>query len=91
MKTTKDGLLISSLVLNALLIGGLFWFAVQTRQQILEYTAQAADQSANVQQRVIDDLATKDPIKISVLTNDLHWNIEAQRRVVYKVRTHDGF
>ncbi len=80
-------LLNASLILNLILVGGIVRLTQEMRSAVYDATAQAAEDSAALQRRILSQLETKDAKKIEALKASLRLGIDAQQRVSYKVRT----
>lgn len=86
---TKQAVLLGSLLLNIILIAIFIWFVGYSRSTMLKFVADAASNQIELQERILAELASGDPDRIAALTNSLHWSIEAQKRVRYKIDTKD--
>ena len=85
----KTLLLVASLFLNATLVGGILWLGDRDRENELEAVAAGADEQIQMGERVLNDIASGDAARISDMTNSLFWQVDAQKRIRYKIRTHD--
>lgn len=86
---TKQAVLLGSVLLNIILIAIFIWFVGYSRSTMLKFVAEAASNQIDLQERILAELASGDPDRIAALTNSLHWSIEAQKRVRYKIETRD--
>ena len=84
---TKNALLLGSVLLNVVIIGVFIWFVGYSRQTMLEFVADAAETQIQLQERVMEDIASEDPVRISALTNSMRWSVDAQRRVRNRLET----
>lgn len=86
---TKQALLLGSALLNIILIAVFIWFVGYSRSTMLKFVADAATSQIQLQERILTELSSGDPDRIAALTNALHWSLEAQKRVKYKIETKD--
>jgi hypothetical protein len=86
---TKQAVLLGSVLLNIILIAIFIWFVGYSRSTMLKFVSDAASNQIDLQERILTELSSGDPDRIAALTNSLHWSIEAQKRVRYKIETKD--
>lgn len=86
---TKQALLLGSVLLNIILIAIFIWFVGYSRSTMLKFVSEAASNQIELQQNILAELSSGDPDRIAALTNSLHWSIEAQKRLRYKIDTKD--
>ena len=54
---------------------------------MLRFVSEAAANQIDLQERILTELSSDDPARVSALTNSLHWSLSAQKRLQYKIDT----
>jgi hypothetical protein len=86
----RNFLFACSLILNVALGAGLYWLGTQARNTMMNFTADCAEEQAKLQEKVVaelDKLFPDQTNKTHDLKQELLVNIDAQKRVSYRVRT----
>ena len=84
---TKQALLFGSILLNIVLVAVFIWFVSYSRSTMLRFVSEAAANQIDLQERILTELSSDDPARVSALTNSLHWSLSAQKRLQYKIDT----
>jgi len=84
---TKNALLLGSILLNIVMIVVFIWFVKYSRETTMKLVAESAEREIAIQEKVLTELASGDEERISTLTNSMHWNIEAKKRLRFKAKT----
>ena len=80
-------MLACSLIINVALVVALYATGRHADRQMLKMLSDNATEQLAIQQRVIDDLASKDRNRIEALQSWLKVNMDAQMRIRYKADT----
>jgi hypothetical protein len=80
-------MLACSLVINVALVTALYWTGRHADREMMSLLAESANEQIAVQQRVLEDLDSKERNRIEALTTWLKANIDAQSRLRYKADT----
>lgn len=84
---TKQALLLGSILLNVVLIAVFIWFVGYSRTTMLDFVSDAASNQIDLQERILSEISSQDPVRMSALTNSMQLSIEAQKRLRYKIDT----
>jgi hypothetical protein len=84
---TKSALLAGSILLNLAVLAIFIWFVGYTRKLMVDLEVKTTTEKISVQEFVMTEIASQDSARISEMTNTLFWNVDALKRVLYKIDT----
>ena len=85
--STKSALFLSSLILNGVLIAGVFWFAGSSRQRALDGDIRQAEEKIWIMEEVATQLRSDAPDRVERAVDILDRNIDVENKIIYKMST----